>query len=213
MLRKQKAHDPGALFRRGAPPAVASSRIKGRNLVSPLGPIDETGSSMAAKARSAAGVRRGARTPGTGGSRELQVIAQIKTPHRPVSGSRIGAALAAFGCNEDIAKLTKKRQGVIDQLNHLSKGAKSQLDPVAACPKLRSLVAAENELVAYLTKNKEWCAVPDEALANLSASSGKSSAVANQACKIAAQVKKMQEQQAAGALNAPPGQKLPTGPL
>lgn len=123
-----------------------------------------------------------------------------------------GAALA-LDCNEDIAKLTKKRQSVIDQLNHQAKGAKNQLDPIAACPKLRALVAAENELVAYLTKNKEWCSVPDEALSNISASSAKSGGVANQACKVAAQMKKMQQQQSAGALNAPPGQKLPTGPL
>jgi hypothetical protein len=50
-------------------------------------------------------------------------------------------------------------------------------------------------------------------LANITASSSKSSTVANQACKVAAQMKKAQEQQSAGALNAPPGQKLPTGPL
>ncbi|SFK13472.1 hypothetical protein SAMN05444581_102306 [Methylocapsa palsarum] len=123
-----------------------------------------------------------------------------------------GAAIA-LDCNEDIAKLTKKRQGVIDQLNHQSKGAKNQLDPIAACPKLRALVSAESELVAYLTKNKEWCSVPDEALANINASSAKSNSVANQACKVAAQMKKAQQQQSAGALNAPPSQKLPTGPL
>ncbi|HET6375435.1 MAG TPA: hypothetical protein VFF88_05250, partial [Methylocella sp.] len=78
-----------------------------------------------------------------------------------------GAALAAE-CNEDIAALTKKRQNIIDQLNHLAQGGKKQLDPVASCPKLRALVAAERELVAYLKKNKDWCAVPDEALQNVS---------------------------------------------
>lgn len=122
-------------------------------------------------------------------------------------------AAFAFDCNEDIGKLTKKRQGIIDQLNRQAKGTKNQLDPVTACPKLRALVAAEGQLVAYLTKNKDWCSVPDEALANIKASSSKSGAVANQACKVAAQMKKAQEQQAAGGANAPPAQKLPTGPL
>ena len=121
-----------------------------------------------------------------------------------------GAAYAT-DCNQDIGALTKKRQGIIDQLNKLAEGGKKQLDPVASCPKLRALVAVEHELLAYLTKNKDWCSVPDEAFQNISASTGKSGKVANQACTVAAQMKKAQEQQASG-LNAPP-QKLPAGPL
>ncbi|HUB63704.1 MAG TPA: hypothetical protein VL996_04545 [Methylocella sp.] len=118
----------------------------------------------------------------------------------------------AADCNQDIGVLTKKRQGIIDQLNQLAEGGKKQLDPVAACPKLRALVAAERELLAYLTKNKEWCGVPDEAFQNITASSGKSRKVASQACTVAEKMKKAQEQQAAGVLNAPQ-QKLPAGPL
>jgi hypothetical protein len=121
-----------------------------------------------------------------------------------------GAAYAT-DCNQDIGALTKKRQGIIDQLNKLSQGGKKQLDPIAACPKLRALVAVEHELLAYLTKNKDWCSVPDEAFQNVSASTGKSGKVANQACTVAAQMKKAQEQQASG-LNAPQ-RKLPAGPL
>jgi len=121
-------------------------------------------------------------------------------------------AAYASDCNQDIGALTKKRQGIIDQLNQLAQGGKKQLDPIASCPKLRALVAVERELVTYLTKNKEWCAVPDEAFQNISASTGKSGKVADQACKIAAQMKKAQEQQAKGALSVPQ-QKLPSGPL
>jgi hypothetical protein len=122
-----------------------------------------------------------------------------------------GAAYAT-DCNQDIGALTKKRQGVIDELNKLAQGGKKQLDPVASCPKLRALVAVEHELLAYLTKNKDWCAVPDEAFQSISASTGKSGKVANQACTVAAKMKKAQEQQASGALNAPQP-KLPAGPL
>lgn len=122
-----------------------------------------------------------------------------------------GAAYAT-DCNQDIGALTKKRQGIIDQLNKLAQGGKKQLEPVAACPKLRALVAVEHELLAYLTKNKDWCAVPDEAFQNISASTGKSGKVANQACTVAAKMKKAQEQQASGALNVPQP-KLPAGPL
>jgi hypothetical protein len=146
------------------------------------------------------------------------------TAHRLMHAARKAAVLSAVGvaylvcgsayagdCNDDIGNLTKKRQAIIDQLNHLAKGGKNQLDPIAACPKLRALVAAEHELVGYLTKNKDWCAIPDEALQNISASTAKSGGVANQACAAAAQMKKAQQQQATGA--APQGQKLPTGPL
>jgi hypothetical protein len=122
-----------------------------------------------------------------------------------------GAAYAT-DCNQDIGALTKKRQDVLDQLNKLAQGGKKQLDPVAACPKLRALVAVEHELLAYLTKNKDWCAVPDEAFQNITASTGKSGKVANQACTVAAKMKKAQEQQASGALNVPQP-KLPAGPL
>lgn len=128
------------------------------------------------------------------------------------------AALCAAGgaragdCNEDIANLTKKRQGIIDQLNSLAKGSKNQLDPVASCPKLKALVAAERQLLDYFTKNKDWCNVPDSALENITASAQKTGAVAGQACKIAVQMKKAQEQQATGG-GLPPAQKLPSGPL
>jgi hypothetical protein len=123
-----------------------------------------------------------------------------------------GGVARAADCNEDIAGLTKKRQGIIDQLNHLAKGTKNQLDPAAACPKLKALVGVERELLAYLTKNKEWCSVPDNALENIGMSAQKSGGVAAQACKVAAQMKKAQEQQATGG-GLPQGQKLPTGPL
>jgi hypothetical protein len=146
-------------------------------------------------------------------------------PHRRIGSLRkaafavtavipfVGCGTAyATDCNQDIGALTKKRQGILDQLNKLAQGGKKQLEPVAACPKLRALVAVEHELLAYLTKNKDWCAVPDEAFQNISASTGKSGKVANQACTVAAKMKKAQEQQASGALNVPQP-KLPAGPL
>jgi len=154
-------------------------------------------------------------------SEAMQVMKAI----RPLRAARKAAALGALAfclavggtaraadCNADIGALSKKRQDIIDSLNHQAKGTKNQLDPVAACPKLKALVGAERELVAYLTKNKEWCTIPDDAIANITASADKSGAVAGQACKIAAQMKKAQEQQATGG-GASQGQKLPTGPL
>ncbi|HLH10802.1 MAG TPA: hypothetical protein VKV77_02860 [Methylovirgula sp.] len=121
----------------------------------------------------------------------------------------IVAPLRAAECSEDIGNLAKKRQGIIDDLNKLAKASpKGQLDPAVSCPKLRSLATAEENLLAYLQKNKDWCMVPDEAIGNLTKSLGRSKTVASRACAMASAIKKNQE---AGGLGAP--QKLPAGPL
>lgn len=113
----------------------------------------------------------------------------------------------ASECNQDIGALSQKRQGVIEQLNNLAKHSpKGQLDPIASCPKLRALAAIEQKLSAYLTKNKDWCMVPDAAITNITASAKRTRTVAGQACKVAEQIKKGQQ-----AVDT--GPKLPTGPL
>ncbi len=133
----------------------------------------------------------------------------------------VGGSLALCGvawaedCQGEVSRLSAKRQAVIDQLNHLAKGPKGQLDAEASCPKLRMLAASEKDLLGYLTKNKDWCAVPDEAIANINTSLGKSTAIATQACNVAVQMKRAQQQAAngGGGAGAPAPQKLPTGPL
>ena len=146
----------------------------------------------------------------------------LQAAHRGVALVVFGGSLALVGvaraedCQSDVTRLSQKRQAVIDQLNHLAKGPKGQLDAEASCPKLRLLAASERELLGYLTKNKDWCAVPDEAIANINTSLGKSSAIATQACNVAIQMKKAQQQAANGGgtgAGGPPPQKLPTGPL
>lgn len=120
----------------------------------------------------------------------------------------VSPALAAE-CSEDIGNLTKKRQSIIDGLNKLAKTSPTgQLDPAVSCPRLRILAAAEEELLTYLQKNKDWCMVPDEAISNLTMSLNRSRSVATRACNIAEQMKKNEE---AGGLGS--AQKLPAGPL
>jgi hypothetical protein len=119
-------------------------------------------------------------------------------------------APARADCNEDLGKIMQRRETAIQDLNAMAKASKGKLDPTGACPKLRKLVGMENELLAYITKNKEWCAIPDNAIENASAGHAKTAQTAAQACKIAEQMKKAQEQQANG--GAGPA-KLPAGPL
>jgi hypothetical protein len=113
----------------------------------------------------------------------------------------------AAECNADIGALMQKRQAFIEELNKQAKASpKGQLDPTAACGKLRSLVGAEHALLAYLTKNKEWCMVPDNAVTNLEAGTKRTQMMAANACKVAEQIKKGQE-------SIGTGPKLPAGPL
>ncbi len=125
-----------------------------------------------------------------------------------------GTAASAGDCNTDIAALSQKRQGVMEKLNVLAKATKGKLDPVASCPTLKGLVVTETALLKYLEANKNWCNVPDAAVDNLKAANAKSQQFATQACTLAVQVKKQQQQQASGgnALGIE-AQKLPTGPL
>lgn len=129
------------------------------------------------------------------------------------------APALAQSCQEDIAKLGARRQAMIEVMNRQVKAGRGKLDPIASCPKLRNLAAIESEFVAYMTKNKEWCHVPDEALANVSASARKTRNVAGQACNVAAQVQRarrqQQQQAASGPVGGPQQQapKLPSGPL
>jgi hypothetical protein len=130
-----------------------------------------------------------------------------------VGGLVCVTAPAFADCNADIAGLSQKRQVFIDKLNVLAKSTKGKLDPVSSCPVLRSLTVAEGKLLSYLETNKNWCNVPDNVVDNLKGAAAKSQTFAAQACNIAAQAKKQQQQQASGASLGVETQKLPAGPL
>ena len=128
----------------------------------------------------------------------------------------VGAAWAApsyaQSCAEDMQKLAQRREAQLVIINNLVKSAHGkQLDPTVFCAKSSGLNSAETAMIAYMEKNKDWCQVPDDALAQLKANHAKSVAFATKACNVAAQIKKMKEQQAQG--GGPQVQPLPTGPL
>ena len=132
----------------------------------------------------------------------------------------LGGASAALAqsCQEDIGKLVARRQAVLEVINRSVKAGHGKLDPVSSCPRLRNLVAIENEFVAYLNKNKDWCHVPDEAVTNATNSRAKMASTASRACNFASQAQRarrqqQQQQQAAGAQQQAPAQRLPSGPL
>jgi hypothetical protein len=126
----------------------------------------------------------------------------------------LGVAARA-DCADDLKKLTERRISQLNEINAMaaqSKKDKKPIDPAIFCAKAHNLSAAEDALIAYMTKNKDWCAVPDEVLGNLQESHKKSVEFGGRACVAAAKFKKMQEQQAAGG-GAPQAPALPAGPL
>ena len=133
-----------------------------------------------------------------------------------LSGANLASpALAQETCQADFQRLTQKRIAQIGVLNRLGKAGKGHMDPVAACPAARALVGIETEMLNYMTKNKEWCTIPDNVIDGFKTARAKSQGFASQACAVASKVKQMQSQQrsqaAAGPAAAP--LKLPAGPL
>jgi hypothetical protein len=129
-----------------------------------------------------------------------------------LAGVAWAAPALAQSCNDDIQKLAQRREAELATVNNLIKSAKGkQLDPSAFCSKSSGLISVENAMIAYMEKNKDWCGIPDDVINGLKENHAKSSAFAAKACKVAAEMKKMQGQQANG--GGPQVQPLPTGPL
>lgn len=124
-------------------------------------------------------------------------------------------------CDASMLKHQQRRNAAIAQINSMVQGGKGKkLDPAAACPRFRNLVAAENEMRNWMIKNKDWCSIPDQVMDDMKKGFSRTPTIAGQACNAAAQVARMrqqqrqqQSQQAGAATAAAPAVKLPSGPL
>jgi hypothetical protein len=128
-----------------------------------------------------------------------------------------GPALAEQSCGDDLKKLAEKREAALAGVNAIAMASKAkgqQMDPAVFCARSAPLNQAENALLAYMLKNKDWCEIPDQVVEQLKAVHAKSASFAAKACSVAAQIEKMKKQQAAGGGPAgPQAQPLPAGPL
>ncbi len=110
-------------------------------------------------------------------------------------------------------KLAAARNTAMQKVNNFAKAAKGKpLDPNGFCAISAPLLHAEDALISYMEKNKDWCSFPDEAIKNLKEGHAKNSTFNAKACQVAAKIKKMKEQAAQGG-GGPQAQPLPTGPL
>jgi hypothetical protein len=118
-------------------------------------------------------------------------------------------------CGQDMQKLALARNAELEKVNAFAKaGHGKPLDPEQFCIKSGGLLKAEQAIIVYMEKNKDWCSFPDEAIGNLKASHVKNSGFNAKACTVAAKIKKMKEQAAQGeGGGGPQVQPLPRGPL
>jgi len=118
----------------------------------------------------------------------------------------------ADDCQVDLPKLMQARMSNIERLNAIGKAGKGKIDPIAACPVAKALLASENTLYAYMSKNKDWCNIPEQYLGQLGEARKRDQVFAAKACEAAVKFKQVQEQQRnGGGLGGPP--RLPAGPL
>lgn len=124
-------------------------------------------------------------------------------------------APALADCGQDMQKLALARNAEMVKVNNFAKAGKGKpLDPAAFCSISQGLLRAEDALISYMVKNKDWCSFPEEAIDNLKTGHTKNAGFNAKACTVAAKIKKMKEQAAQGAAQGgPQAAPLPAGPL
>jgi hypothetical protein len=130
-----------------------------------------------------------------------------------IAAASVLSGSAYADCGSDMQKLAQERNTQLQVVNDFAKSFHGKpMDPEAFCVKSAGLIRAEASLIAYMEKNKDWCSFPDEAIGQLKEHHAKNAQFNAKACTVAAQMKKMKEQQAQGG-GAPQAPPLPTGPL
>ena len=101
----------------------------------------------------------------------------------------------------------------MEAINALSKSSKGKgIDPIAACPKFRTLVSIETQMRSWALKNKESCGIPEQILDQMKEGFAKTPMYAQRACAAAEQARRNAEG-GGGPVQAQPSVKLPSGPL
>ena len=124
----------------------------------------------------------------------------------------------AQSCGDDLQKMAQKREAAMQSINSVVAAAHGKpLDPEIFCVKAAPLISIEGAMLAYMEKNKDWCQVPDDAIAQLKATHTKTIGFSTKACTVAEKIKKMKAQAAQGGGQPgggpPQAQALPAGPL
>ncbi len=99
-------------------------------------------------------------------------------------GSALSVSTAYADCQTDVTAL---REDLEAKGQALQKAANSkEPDPVVLCPLFRSFAAAEAKWGKFLTENKEWCQIPDDAIKQAATSHKNTVNMRNRVCQAAA---------------------------
>ncbi|MHB2167009.1 hypothetical protein [Alsobacter sp. R-9] len=100
-----------------------------------------------------------------------------------------------------LMKLMQERIALVQRLNTMNKAKRK--DPNEFCAVFTQLSSKISQAIPEVEKNGAWCHVPDQALTGLKGELGQANSAKAQACKVAAQQKKMQAQQEQQSRSAP----------
>ncbi len=88
----------------------------------------------------------------------------------------------ASNCQTDFQKVMAPREQLMTRINGFRT---KRPTPGQACTTLGQLVAADGNVLKWMTENKDWCQIPDALLEQLQTASGQVSRSRGQACAAA----------------------------
>lgn len=97
--------------------------------------------------------------------------------------SALSIASARADCQSDVAAA---RADLEQKGKALNEAGKKKADPQTLCPLFRSFSSAEAKWVEFLTKNKDWCQIPEQAITQAAASHKKTNDIRDKVCQVAA---------------------------
>jgi hypothetical protein len=112
----------------------------------------------------------------------------------------VAAPSSALAQSSECEDLGKKLTAYGSLMQRAQNFQKKKPTPDEACSIFTNLQSAGKAVIPALEQNGSWCHVPDEALTNIKAQQDQISKVRANACSVAAQMKKQQQQQGPGLL-------------
>ncbi len=99
-------------------------------------------------------------------------------------GSALTVSPALADCQSDVLALREDLEAKGKLLQKAT--ANQQADPAVLCPLFRSFAAAESKWNQFLTENKDWCQIPEEAIKQAVKSHKNTIGMRDRVCQAAA---------------------------
>ncbi|WP_348933558.1 hypothetical protein [Aquabacter sp. CN5-332] len=99
------------------------------------------------------------------------------------SGTLLGVTVARADCQTDFVAI---RAEMDEKGKALQAAGKAKASPQELCPLFRAYTAAEGKLAKYLLDNKDWCQIPEQAIAQSQEGNKKTAALRDKVCAAAA---------------------------